>query len=176
MDNLSSSPATTQPVITSADSEGSGSAAITVASKIPGTDTVTVAAGDTKNEMPDSVPGDGVPDDAISDKTVKETCTNAQMTNRETEKTSSDDTVADTAVNPEELSDKGQLESVTEKVQTIQTDDSPQAPLASEESTRLEGDKPIESDENNKEVDESSKPEETATTVSNQEGEEKGES
>ena len=143
MDSLSSVPAATLPVSTSADSAGSAVAPKTVSSNIGGTDTVTVTAGETKNEMPDRAPGDGGPSgDSIGEKTVKETEVDPQMTNKgadDVEKTGSEDIAAEGATSKE--GDEKELKTVTDKVETIQTGDNSEvteAPEATTEPPELE--------------------------------------
>lgn len=177
MDSLSSLPATTQPAITSADPEASSGAPVTVASKIAGTDTVTVAAGDTRNEMPDRAPGKDGPGDSISEKTVKETRTDTQMSQKgadDVEKTGSEDAAA--AVSSEGANERGPLKSVTDKVQTIQTSDDSEAEEVAEESPKLARSESFESAGDDKDVDESSETEAAETTASDKKEEEKEES
>ncbi|USE33863.1 hypothetical protein [Endozoicomonas sp. SCSIO W0465] len=133
-------PATAQPATASVDSAGSGDEPITVSSNIAGTDTVTVAAGDMKNEMPDKEPGDSeLRDDSIVEKSITQTKANTQMNTKDggdVEKTGSEAT-AEVAVS-KEPDDKESIESVTDQVKTLNMDDDSKAPATTAEPTTPE--------------------------------------
>ncbi|WBA87509.1 hypothetical protein [Endozoicomonas sp. GU-1] len=169
MDSLSSLPATTQPLTTSANPPGSNGAAITVSSNIAGTDTVTVASGDTKNEMPDKAPGKegGAVGDSISDKTVKETKADAQMSDKgagDVEETGSEagseESAADAGVTPRESDEKEQLKSMAYKLQSAQIDDGSETPEAAAEQPELEKNDSPETEGETQGADEGAEPEE----------------
>ncbi|WP_257283485.1 hypothetical protein [Endozoicomonas sp. SESOKO1] len=140
-----------------------------------------MAAGDTRNEMPDRAPGKDGPGDSISEKTVKETRTDTQMSQKgadDVEKTGSEDAAA--AVSSEGATERGPLKSVTDKVQTIQTSDDSEAEAeaeeVAEESPKLARSESFESAGDDKDVDESSETEAAETTASDKKEEEKEES
>lgn len=178
MDRLSSFPATTQPLTTSVDSKGSNGAPITVSSNIAGTDTVTVAAGDTKNEMPDrsSGEGKGPGGDSISDKTVKETKADTQMSDKGVgglEEKGSEETAADAAATATESGEKEQVKLVSDKVQTVQIDDGSKAAEATAEQPELEKNDSPEAEGDSKGADESAESGETIETTQ-EEGKKEG--
>ncbi|MBO9483233.1 hypothetical protein [Salinisphaera sp. G21_0] len=167
MDSLSSLPATTQPLTTSVNPPGSNGASITVSSNIAGTDTVTVASGDTKNEMPDKAPGKegGSVGDSISDKTVKKTKADAQMSDQgagDVEETGSEESAADAEGTPKESDEKEQLKSMTDKLQSAQIGDGSEAAEAAEEQAEPEkNDSPeTEGETQGADADEGAEPEE----------------
>ncbi|MGO0307667.1 hypothetical protein ACTL6P_13855 [Endozoicomonas acroporae] len=163
---MSSLPATTQPLTTSVNPPGSNGVAITVSSNIAGTDTVTVASGDTKNEMPDKAPGEegGAVGDSINDKTVKETKADAQMSDKgagDVEETGSEESAADAGVTPKESDEKEQLKSMTDKLQSAQIDDGSEAPETAAEQPELEKNDSPETEGETQGADEGAEPEES---------------